>query len=47
MEDLQAEDVLRRLRSRDPREGWSRFLEVYSPLLFDSRCRKEVRKGGF
>jgi RNA polymerase sigma factor (sigma-70 family) len=41
MDDQQSEDVLRRLRSRDPREGWARFLELYSPLLFDVARRFE------
>jgi RNA polymerase sigma factor (sigma-70 family) len=35
MDDLQTDDLLRQLRSRDPREAWARFLELYSPLLFD------------
>jgi len=41
MEDQQAEDVLRPLRSPDPREAWARFLELYSPLLFDVARRFE------
>jgi RNA polymerase sigma factor (sigma-70 family) len=35
MDDLQTDDLLRQLRSRDPREAWARFLELYSPILFD------------
>ena len=41
MDDLQTDDLLRQLRSRDPREAWARFLELYSPLLFDVARRFE------
>ena len=41
MDDLQADEVLRQLRDRDGREGWTRFLESYSPLLFDVARRFE------
>jgi RNA polymerase sigma factor (sigma-70 family) len=35
MDDQQTDDLFRQLRSRDPREAWARFLELYSRLLFD------------
>jgi len=41
MDDLQTDDFLRQFRARDPREAWARFLEVYSPLLFDVARRFE------
>ena len=41
MDDLQTDDLLRQLRSRDSREAWARFLEHYSPLLFDVARRFE------
>jgi RNA polymerase sigma factor (sigma-70 family) len=41
MDDLQAEALLRQLRSRAPRAAWSRFLELYSPLLLDIARRFE------
>jgi RNA polymerase sigma factor (sigma-70 family) len=41
MDDLQTDDLLRQLRSRDPREAWARFLELYSPRLFDVARRFE------
>jgi RNA polymerase sigma factor (sigma-70 family) len=41
MDDLQTDDLFRQLRSRDPREAWTRFLEAYSPLLFDVARRFE------
>jgi RNA polymerase sigma factor (sigma-70 family) len=41
MDDLQTDDLFRQLRSRDPREAWARFLELYSPLLFDVARRFE------
>ncbi len=41
MDDLQADEVLRQLREQDGREGWTRFLERYSPLLFDVARRFE------
>ncbi len=41
MDDLQTDDFLRQLRARDPREAWARFLELYSPLLFDVARRFE------
>jgi RNA polymerase sigma factor (sigma-70 family) len=33
MHDPQADGILRRLRSPDPRDGWAAFLDAYSPLL--------------
>jgi RNA polymerase sigma factor (sigma-70 family) len=41
MDDQQTDDLFRQLRSRDPREAWARFLELYSPLLFDVARRFE------
>ena len=41
MEDPQTDELIRQLRSRDPREAWARFLELYSPLLFDVARRFE------
>ncbi len=41
MDDLQTADLFRQLQSRDPREAWARFLELYSPLLFDVARRFE------
>jgi RNA polymerase sigma factor (sigma-70 family) len=35
MDDQQAVGLLRQLGSRDPRDGWTQFLDRYSPLLFD------------
>ncbi len=35
VDDEQVKRLLRQLRSRDPHEAWSRFLELYSPLLLD------------
>ncbi len=44
MDDLQTDDLLRQLQSRNPHEAWARFLELYSPHLFDVARRFE-RKG--
>jgi RNA polymerase sigma factor (sigma-70 family) len=41
MDDLQTDVLFRQLRSRDPREAWARFLELYSALLFDVARRFE------
>jgi RNA polymerase sigma factor (sigma-70 family) len=35
MDDLLTDDLLGDLRSADPREGWARFLQHYSPLVLD------------
>jgi RNA polymerase sigma factor (sigma-70 family) len=35
MDELQADDLFRQLRSRESREAWARFLDHYSPLLLD------------
>jgi RNA polymerase sigma factor (sigma-70 family) len=45
MDSLQTDDLFRQLRSRDPREAWARFLELYSPLLFDVARRFEREDG--
>jgi len=33
MDDSQVDEMLRQLRSRDPRAAWAGFLDDYSPLL--------------
>ena len=33
MDDAPASGILRALRSRDPREAWTSFLEIYSPVI--------------
>jgi RNA polymerase sigma factor (sigma-70 family) len=35
MDDSQVDDLLRQLRSREPRKAWARFLEKCSPLLLE------------
>ncbi len=35
MHDPQAEGILRRLRSPDPRDGWAAFLDACSSLLLE------------
>ncbi len=35
MDELQTDGLFRQLRSRESREAWARFLDLYSPLLLD------------
>jgi RNA polymerase sigma factor (sigma-70 family) len=46
MDDSQTDDLLRRLRSRQPGEAWAAFLERYSPLLISVIRRFERDEDG-